>query len=495
MILGLHGYNTTTTNQLIAAYGNDIVNVSTGLGYGVNLSSTNNVEFENFLGSLFFQNLSDTPLSFNGTDWTRQHVSKLPLSKYLKSWNERMYLGFVRIGSTNYPSRVWYSDLPINDTIQWGYERGTNLVTTAGSNRVKSANAGFKAFNVKVGDPFFILSGVDAGEYRVQELISDLELNLADYNGNAVTLKATATGISYWAGSNYFDVGRDDGDFITWIDSNFNQLIVFKRDSLYRYNGSSLARIKDAPGTTSGRSVVNIKDWTIYFYGASGEETGFYAYDSTEGYKISNGIQKYIDGMNLATPQIAWREGNLYRCYVGDITNTNCNISISDAVVTLDYDAKSWSVDPIADTVVAAAEFRSGNTKVAFIGTDDSQVHQTPMGNTFNGAPVSWKFDTKSLYPTGTNWSNTFTKARIISENANGVKVSYRRRLAPFNSDDNFTPLGDIRHEMQELTFPEGKNQSSGVEYRFQGISTTEPVAVIKKNSTFYRKETIVLNG
>lgn len=492
---GLSGYNTTTMNQLIGAYGNDIVNVSTGLGFGVNLTSTNDVEFENFLGSLFFQNFVDTPLSFNGTDWSRQHCGKLPLSKYIQSWNERLYLGYIKIGSTTYPSRVWHSDLPINDTIQWGYELGTNLTTKAGSNRVGSANAGFKAYNIKVGDPFFITSGSDAGEYRVEEIISDQQLNLAKYNGDSITLTTTASGVSYWVGSNYFDVERDDGDFITWLESNFNQLVIFKRESLHRYNGSVRSRVKGAPGTTSGRSVINLRDWTMYFYGAQGNETGFYAYDSTEGFKISNGIQKYIDGMDLSISQVAWKEGNLYRCYVGDIDNTDYNISIDKAVITFDYDAKAWSIDPIADVIKVATEFRSGGTKTTFIGADDAQVMQTPLGNTFNGSPINWRFDTKAIYPTGTNYNNTFTKSRVVSENASGVRVSYRRRLTPFNSDDNFTSLGDLRNEMQEFYFPEDKNRSSGVEYRFQGVSTTEPVAVIKKTSTFFRKETTVLSG
>ena len=490
---GLKGYNTPTINHLIAAYGNGFLNVSSGLGFGIPLTTTNNVEFENFLQTLFFQNYADTPLTYNGSVWSRQHVSKVPLSKYLKTWGERMYLAYIKIANAEYPSRIWYSDLPINDTIQWGYEQGTNLTTTAGSNLVGSANAGFKTYDLEIGDPFFITSGSDQGQYRIKEIISDQQVTLNDYNSAATTLTTTATGVSFWAGGNWFDVSRDDGDFITWIESNFNQLIIFKRDTLYRYNGSTFSQVKDAPGTTSGRSVVNIRDWTIYFYGASEHETGFYAYDSTEGYRISNSIAKYINGIDLSITPVAWREGNLYRCYVGNISNTDYNISVNNAVISFDYDSKAWSIDPIADIVKVATEFRSGSTKVSFIGTDDSQVMQTHLGNTLNGEPIVWNADTKAIFPSGTDWNNTFTKVRVISENASGVKLLYKRRLAPFNSDNNFMPLGDIRNEMQEFYFPEDKNRSSGVEYRVQGTSTTEPVAVIKKISTFYRKETSVL--
>ena len=245
-LYGIRGYHTPSVNQLIAAVDNDMINVTTGLGYGVNLTLTNNVEFENFLQRLFFQNFNNTPLTFDGIRWTRQHVGKLPIAKYLRAWKERMYLAYVQIRGTDYSSRVMYPDLPINDTIVWGYETGTNLVTRAGSPRVTSALAGFKGYNIKRGDPFFILSGSDAGQYSVKTIVSDLWLDLADYNGNDVNLTTTATGVSYWVGSNWFDVERDDGDFITWIDVNQNidNLLIFKRESLFRYDGTRRVRVK-----------------------------------------------------------------------------------------------------------------------------------------------------------------------------------------------------------------------------------------------------------
>ena len=492
----MNGFNTASQNQLIGAYGNDIIKVSTNTGFGVNITTTEKIRFDNFLASLFFQNYTDTPLTYNGTVWTRKHVGKVPLAKYLKAWKERMYFGFIKIGSTEYPSRVWYSDLPINDTIQWGYERGTNLTTTAGSNLVGSAFAGFKTYDLEIGDPFFITSGSDIGEYRIKEIIQDQQVTLNDYNGTATTLTTTATGVSFWAGGNWFDVSRDDGDFLTGLASNFNQLIIFKRESLHRYNGSSTDQVRNTPGTTASDSIVNIRDWTIYFFGGGRRETGFYAYDGTEGFKISNGIQKYIDGIDSGAHVtiVGWREGNLARFYVGDITNTNYNISILKAVITFDYDSKAWSVDPIGKVIENATEFRQGGVKTSFIA-DPDEVFETPSGYTFDGTPVKWTFTIKPIYPEGTAWNNTFTKLQIISENANGVKVSYRRRFQPLNSDDNFTPLGDIRNDNQFFIYPEDKNRSSGVELRFDGISSTEPVALIKKLTQYYRKETTFVNG
>lgn len=490
---GLGSLNKINQDVLVAAYGNDIVNVLTGAGYGLALDPGYQVEFENFLGSLFFQNYNDRPRTFDGTTWSYQHVAKLPLSRYIKQWSSRLYLGFIKIGSVEYPSRVWYCDLPVNDTVQWGYEYGTDLQTYTQQNRITTTFARFKTYNIKRGDPFFILTGADAGQYSVKEVESETAIRLADYNGNDIVLTTSGTGITYWVGGNWFDVERDDGDFVTWVTHNFEQLLIFKRDSVHRYNGTSQVQVKGAPGTTSGRSVINNKDWTAWFHGGLRDQTGFYAYDSTSGNKISNGIQKYVDGIEpgMYTRIVGWREGQLLRWYVGTISNPDYKLVVENAVITMDYASQAWSVDPLADVIEAATEFRQGGTKSAFIA-NDTQVFQTPLGNKFNLSPIPFSFEIGSIYPSGTDYSNTFTRVQIISENAAGIKVFYRRRLKPFDSDLEYKPLGSIQSESTWLYFPEEANQSSGIDYRFEGISTTEPTAVIKKTKTFYVKGTTI---
>jgi hypothetical protein len=485
-ILGLTGFSPSSGNNLlIAAYGNSIVNVVTGLGYGFPIDTTQKVEFETFLNSLFFQNYITTPRTFNGTVWSNKHVSKLPLSQYLKVWNERLYLGYIKIGSTEYSSRVWYSNLPKNDILNWGYEIGTNLQTVAANTLVTSYNAGFKTYGLKRGDPLFILSGNDIGQYSINTVVDDQHLVLTE------PMTTTASSISYWTGGNFFDVSRDDGDFITWLGENNNELLVFKRDSLWRYNGSYKTRVLDAVGTTSGRSVINLHTLTIYFHGASGLETGFYFYERGTSKKGSGAIEKYIDGIssNMYTSIVAWREGELYRAYVGDIENTTFDISIPKAVITYDYATDTWSVDPITKIVKAATQFRQSGTKQTYFGTSDAEVHRTPSGYSFNGSPIPFTFTTKIIYPSGTNHTNTFPRIEVISKDAKAVRVQYKLHLKPFTSDENFNALGQIDNEKTVLNLPEQYNMASGIQLRFIGIHPYEPTEIIKKITIYYKKE------
>ncbi len=427
LINGLHGLVLPNSSTLIAAVGNDMVNVATGMGYSLNLTPNKNVEFENFLQNLFFQNFTDPPRTFNGTTWTTNNVSRLPLSKFIKLWKGQLYLGYLNIAGTEYPSRIWRSDPPRNNKLTWGFEYGTNLNTYAGNGFVSSANAGFLANNIKRGDPFFITSGAAAGEYRVLSVSSDQQLiltNIAPF----LAPPATTTGASYWTGGNWLDFDRDDGDFITGVSENTYQLIVFKRDSLHRFDGQNPEKIRGAVGTTSNRSIVNLHELTIYFYGGIGNRTGFYAYDGRESVKISAPIEPYIQGIDMNNYGViaAWPEGELYRAYVGDISNTDYGYNVAKAVCTWDYTTRAWSIDPIADSILVGSEFRQSAVKQVFLGTSDDEIMITPSGYSFDGNPVPWRANTSVVYPTGTENINTFTRVQILSENAGGINVKYR---------------------------------------------------------------------
>jgi len=492
-VLGLRGLSTPNINTLIAAYGNGFVNLNDGSGYGIPITPNQNVEFEVFLQSIFYQNFIDRPLTFDGTVWSTKHVAKVPIAKYIRRWQGAMYLGYIKILGTDYPSRIWKSDLPKNNTIQWGFESGTNLSSISGNPLVSSANSGFKTYNIKRGDPFIITTGPNAGEYSVKSVSDDQQIILT------TPLQYTSSGDSFFCGGNYFDVERDDGDFITWVGDNnsyfYKQLMIYKRDSLHRYDGQRLTQVQGAPGTTSGRSVVNIKELNLYFYGASGLDTGIYAYDNRDSIKISSPVEDHIQGIDPANYDkiIGWRERNLARMYVGNIVNTDKGINVPNAVITYDYPTKAWSVDPIADVVVCSTEFRQGNVKSVYFGTNTDAVMKTPSGNSFNGQPITWSFSTHVFYPLGTAYVNEFTRVQILSENAGGVIVRYKLHLTPFTTWSEFEGLGSIKEERTEFKLPLGKSQASGIEFLFLGTDTMKATALIKKISIFYKKGTTVI--
>lgn len=470
-INGLKGFTTESLSKVIVAYGNDLVDMGTGNGFGLNLNVNKDVEFEVFLESLFFQNFTDDPKTYDGISWTKTHVNKCPVAKYLKNYGSRMYLGYITIGSTNYPSRVWFSDLPSNDTIQWGIEWGSNGATNANDTRFSSANAGFSTYGIKVGDPLLITSGNAAGEYTVASIESDQALRITE------DFKHTTTGSSYWVGSNYFDVRTDNNDYITWLGENNDRLLVFKQDSLHRYDGSSLRTVKDAPGTTAGRSVVNMRGNTIYFHGSQTGYSGFYIYDGVNSRKISHAIQPYIDGMVDADlyKVVGWKEGDVYRAYIGDLDNSSEDINVDPAVVSYDFVSKAWSIDKIGHDIKAASDIRDANVQKVLLASDTDKVFLSPRGSTYHGTPISWKAETSVIYPRGVHTMNIHTRAVVVSRGAGAINVSYRLWDTPHGIDSNWTQLGDLEADRTEFTIPQRHNNSCGIQYRFEQIGEANP--------------------
>ncbi|MGH2612137.1 MAG: hypothetical protein ACRDFB_03700 [Rhabdochlamydiaceae bacterium] len=494
-IAGLQGLSTPSVNTLVAAYGNDMVNLTTGKGYGVNLTPGYDVQFDTLLGSLFFQNSVDPMRSFNGTIWSNKHCLRPPLGALIKVWRsrQRMYVGKPTIQGTNYPSRIWYCDFPNNDTIQWGFEYGNNLQTYANSPTIASANAGFKTYGIKVGDPLFILTGKDIGQYTVLSVDADQQITLTD------PLTTTDTTIQYWAGGNYFDIGPDDGDYLQWMEENNDFLMCFKRDSLYKINqsdGSSITKIRGAFGTTSGRSVQNLHEITIYWYQGVGLATGFYAFNGLYSQKISAPIDNHIHAMtNQSLAPVAWREGELYRCFIGDLFDSTYDINLTNAVATWDYTTKTWSIDPIDNVPIVASEFRQDILKYAYFGTNTNQVMVTPKGSTYNGKPTPFSVSLSTIYPAGPANVCVFTRLQVISHDMHGTQIQYRLHLKPFDTDEEFRDLGQITRERTEFRFLLRNAQASGIEFRLLGLDGQPLEGRIDKMMLFYKPKSDVISG
>jgi hypothetical protein len=395
-----------------------------------------------------------------------------------------MYALAPTINGTKYYSKFLESDLPKNNTIEWGLVSGTDLVQTVGSKEVTSATAGFKTHGINIGDPFIIETGANAGEYAVQGGISDYRLTLT------TTMQYAATGSTFYTTDNLYDVNTDDGDILKWAEVINNRLILFKQNSLHSFNRTSQSQIRGL-GTSSGRSVVpfNDKGLIVYFHGSNKERTGFYVTDSVSGKRVSNPIQDYIDGISSANYNavVAWREGNIYRAYVGDISNTDRNIAITNGILELDLDSNTWSPGSIGHVAKCATLYRESNSENTYIGSNTAEVFKTPDGNNDDGSAVPWYMETGIIYPSGSEVLNTMQKVQIISRDASGVRVRYKLIDAPFTSDEDWQGLGELKTDKTELFIPQFHAEACGIKYRLEKLDTVEPTQLIEKISTFYK--------
>lgn len=483
---GLHGYNrgVSTSNILFGVYGNDIVNVDTGAGYSQNLTPSYNGEFATYLDYAFFVNGIDATRSFNGTAWSQAGMrNHAPIFKYLKPYGVRLYGAYPTINGTAFPSRVWHTDNPQNYDARWGIEWGSSMDQTAGSAVVTADGCYFKKYGIKAGDPLFITSGANAGQYTVYSVDSNNQLTLTE------NLDATVSNSNYIVGSNYFDVKTENNDYLRGLGTSSNRLLAFKLFSLHRYNGSSLIEVPKAPGTSSHRSIVDdpVGD-CYYFHGSEASLTGIYRYDGTQAVSVTKGIQPYIDGISstIFSSVVAWREGEWIRTYVGDITNAQRGISVTKAVISYNETNNAVSVDPINKTPTCSTTFMESGAKKVFFGDDSAEVFQTPSGYDFDGSQIPWAVETGVHYPIDSEMLLNFTRIQIIARDAKGVRVRYKLYDNPRRIDDQWLPLGELSDDKTELIIPVSHRRASGINIRFEESGIRENTQFIEKITIYY---------
>lgn len=513
---GIIGYNSPAgTNKLLAAFGNDIINVSTGLGFGLNLASGNKAFFEVFIDRIFFCNGVNKMLSSNGSTWSDSiALPKQIIPKYIKKSvnNAQLLIGncILTPGSgtpINYKSYVFKSEFPklakdpagnvISQNLQWGIESGRCNVFQD-TRKVKAVPDGngrlpyFKTRNIKVGDPFFLLGG-DIGQYTVASVDSEYELTL---NESIPSANAVNTNIDFWVGRNFFPVGTDDNDEIKGFGENNSRDLIFKLFSLWYYTGTQLKQVKGAPGTSSQRSVINDnKGNTYYFHGSSLEKTGIYKYDGTQSIKVSRAIDPYIEGMLAANyPEVvAWEEGDELRFFLGDLTNNNKGISMTNAVATINTATGAWDVSPIADVITCATKYISSNVQNSYCGTSDSQVMKMNTGYNHNGTPIAAVLETGVKYPSGSEILNQYPYIQVIGENVRGLRVSYKLWDAPKDVDDRWIPLGELVGDKTEFAGSKLNKlldrAGAGIEFRVEEDGSLENNWMVEKISVFYRPD------
>ena len=458
------------TEKLLVTYGNDIgiYNGVDFVGQGRNLTANLKMESDVFLDYWIGVNGTDRNQVYDQTSWFDGGArTRMPIANLIKTIGNNVYLANLTYAGMNFKSRIWKTDLPKNDDITWGYETGTNLVTTALSSVVTSANSGFLTYNIKIGDPFFITTGTNVGQYTVNTIDSDTQITLVE------AMKNTATGSTYWVGSNWFDARRNDGDTLRGLGENDNKLLVFKRESLFRYDERELRRVKGAAGTTSHRSIVNVRENTYYFH-----DTGVYRYDSLSTFLISRPIQDWIDGIEAsAYPNIVgWRDEDILYMFVGNIVNSPKGINLSNAILIYDTAAQAWDIGSLNDTVRVAHETTVSGTRTVYLGTSDDEILTWNSGTADKTASIPWAFATIYHFPGGVYNVVDFEKVEVHTIDGRGISLYYK--LYGTNSIDNqWQPLGDINDDVTTFPFKRG-TRGRGIAFQFQENSTRSPTVL-----------------
>lgn len=489
--LGLAAFNKSDgTDKIMSFFGTDVYVYNSGTSawdaQSQTFTASQTFDTSQFLDYLFVVNGTDANRTYDGSSWSQAtNLGDAPKASFIQGYQTRLYLGVTTVGATTYKSRVWYSNLPKNDTVTWGLETGADLSQSSSSAVVTSAGSTFKTNGIITGNTFRITTGTNAGEYTVQSVDSETQITLTE------TLVNTASNSTFWVGGNYFDVRTNDGDTIQGLGENAAELLVYKRNSLHRYNirANTLYRVENALGTTSFRSILSLGGHTFSYHPLKGISR--YRAGVTE--VIGEPINDVLKGMATAkyTAVTSWSENDRYACfYIGDTTLRDGE-TVSECVVVFDTFTEHWTLRSYPQAILGSTFWYNAGVPQTYICDDSGEVYQTDSGYGYGTTALTFNVETNSTFPAGTDATIDFRSLRIYVEDIVDLAAQYRLIYRPMRDDGIWTnditwkPLsGSIRGNKSEFQFPTG-SRASGVELRLIESSTNK-VSLIEKMTLYY---------
>ncbi|MNT09093.1 hypothetical protein D3C72_1438610 [compost metagenome] len=239
--------------------------------------------------------------------------------------------------------------------------------------------------------------------------------NLLSYSGLRLATDWSST--DKYTGTGKITVETQDGEKPTGLSSFSNHVVLFKRYTMHKLFGEDSTNFTMTQpygvGCISDRSIVPTRD-SLYWLGPD----GFYDYmGGAAPVKISDPIKNYINSINQSYAQhcCAGTDGRFV--YLSLVTGVN---TIPN--VTMKYDihgSRWWPVD-----FVATSYFLDGTT--LYFGTADGKIMKMG-GNTFNGSPINWSFETKPFSDGDETVRKVIHKLFIVADIEVGstLKVDY----------------------------------------------------------------------
>lgn len=484
-ITGLHGATFSSgTEELLAIWHRTpiIVSASGHRRVGPTLTDSQETFFASFLDNVYMVNGVDSNFRYTGGDWINITTTEdAPIAKYIKLLNNKLYLYNIKIAGTSYASRFWISDLPRNGGVDkyyitWGLETGSNLSQSSGSAIITSTGSAFQSRNIKIGDPFVITTGPNRGEYTVQSIDSETQITLTK------DLPNTATNSSFWVGGNWADLRADDGDQGMGMGLASNLLILYKKGTVHAFSDQSLEtrQVKNMPGTTSPRSIVDGSDGYCYSYHPS----GIWRTKGLEGELISEPIYDVIEGVTTANQDnvVGWEvDRNTIKMFLGDVTLRDGE-TISKCVAVFDEQTELWSIGSLDKTLTCAISWLRSNSLDVYAGTNDDSVLQLETGTAFDTTgSIPFQLEYHPVFPAGTENLVDFTRVRAYIDNGPEIQILYKLIFKPMYgkeiywvNDTDWKPMkGSQRGSKSEWHFPDG-TRASGVKLKVIESSTRE---------------------
>ncbi len=191
----------------------------------------------------------------------------------------------------------------------------------------------------------------------------------------------------------YLDVNPADGDNLTAFAKTGTQLLFFKRDFIYRWNGTSTdAEPMINVGTISQETVANVNGSVIFFH-----PKGIFTTDGGAPVEISRPIKNFIEAIPAANyPNMcAYGDEDRFGLFCGDVMVDGR--TYQNLVLEYDTNLKVWQPHILghAFRVFTNAHTSTGTPFVA--GAKETYVETMFSGNTDDSLPIKFERETRRM--------------------------------------------------------------------------------------------------
>lgn len=237
------------------------------------------------------------------------------------------------------------------------------------------------------------------------------------------SVPSTSGTITWDTTNDYVDINPSDGENGTGLKRIATELLIFKRNYLYRFygvQGTDPDPIINV-GTHSHESIVVAKNG-CYFHHPS----GIYLYQGGQPQEISRPIKDVISGVALSQYDdvAGWKDDDHVYHSLGDITLEG--VTYTNVVSRYTISTQAWTLYSYPNLFLFGITYDDGTTLSQVVADNNSSVHTFNSGTTDNSAAIFYQLVTKWYETTSLAQRFTISQIAAYCDKAAGMNLSYQ---------------------------------------------------------------------
>lgn len=454
--------------------------------------------FENFIGYCFFTNGEELKTSADGITWgTTNLLNTVDITAV--SYDDPSVTLTVASGHGVETGDV----ITVSDLVPAGYN-GTFTVTSVTATSIVYSSAGLAAVSDEIGSLTvqFSLAANDVVEYGSTLFLVGLKDYESDIMWSEIPYKNDSDDYEIeWTRDNNVSINLGDGEELIAGQEYRGAFYLFKNSSIARtivpVASNGVKNLTKNIGANSKDCIQVVGGQLIFFNdGKRNSKKGIYSFNSlsdAEPQIISEPMQPYIDGMTAGQTVVAGVINDLYVAYIGAVTNTEHDISMSHCYLVFNAKTNRW---------LGAWEYSHGaeimnhltisNITKLYFGDDDGTVWETDEGNRdgyvsagSNGNPINLDLISHpyDLARGGKGYRENYTRRKVknmylVGDRLENCNFMYRfdKKLS---EKTDWEKTGNMKSPIHE--FPIKRQDCHLFQYRITHIGDEADEPIIRK--------------